>query len=410
VSSSVVTDSNRRAFVIDDDAAVRTSVCRSLAGNGFDPVEFDSTVPFLTQLRLNPPDLVVLNLVFGRSDAVEMIYHLESLKYKGRVLLISGRGEAALAEVHQIGKSHGLAMLPPLPAPFRAGDLRERLNAVPEVRAARPVEQQPANAPTADLVEALDKGWLELWYQPKIDLKSLTVCGAEALIRARHPEHGIVPPSGILPPTDDPLYQPLSRFVLQRAMSDWRHFAEHRLPLKLAINLPVSVICAPDFVGYLREVLPKGPKFPGLFAEITEDDVTREPGWVREVATQLKLYNVDISIDDFGSAYSSLSRLLHLPCVEVKLDRNFITNCSADQQKRALCRMVIDLARSFNVSTCAEGVETIEDLRTLKKMGCDTAQGYLFAKPLPRHAFVEKLRTSKPVAALPAVPGAAKVA
>jgi EAL domain-containing protein (putative c-di-GMP-specific phosphodiesterase class I)/ActR/RegA family two-component response regulator len=406
----VVTDSNRRAFVLDDEPAVRTIVCRSLTANGFDPVEFGTTVPFLTQLRINPPDLVVLDLVLGQSDAVEMIYHLESLKYQGRVLLISGRGEGALSEIHQIGRSHGLTMLPPLAKPFRAGDLRDRLNSVPEIRTAPSAAKQPDNAPTVDLAEALDKAWLELWYQPKIDLKSLTVCGAEALIRARHPEHGIVPPSGLLPPTDDPLYQPLSRFVLQRAMSDWRHFAEQKILLKLAVNLPVSVIYAPDFVGYLREVLPRDAKFPGLFAEVTEDDVTREPEWVREVATQLKLYNVHISIDDFGSAYSSLSRLLHLPCVEVKLDRSFITNCSSDQQKRALCRMVIDLARSFNVSTCAEGVETIEDLRTLRKMGCDTAQGYLFAKPMERHAFVEKLKTSKQAGVLQAAPGAARVA
>ena len=406
------TDSNRRAFVLDDETAVRTIICRSLTANGFDPVEFNSTVPFLTQLRINPPDLVVLDLVLGQSDAVEMIYHLESLKYQGRVLLVSGRGEGPLAEIHQIGRAHGLAMLPPLPKPFRANDLRDRLNAVPETRAAPPPTKppQPDDPPTIDLAEALDKAWLELWYQPKIDLKSLTVCGAEALIRARHPEHGIVPPSALLPPTDDPLYQPLSRFVLQRAISDWRHFAEHKMPLKLAINLPVSVIYAPDFVGYLRQVLPKDPKFPGLFAEVTEDDVTREPEWVREVAAQLKLYNVHISIDDFGSAYSSLSRLLHLPCVEVKLDRSFITNCSSDQQKRALCRMVVDLAHSFNVSTCAEGVENIEDLRTLRKMGCDTAQGYLFSKPLERHAFVEKLKTSGQAGFLPAAPVATRVA
>ena len=201
-----------------------------------------------------------------------------------------------------------------------------------------------------------------------------------------------MPPSGLLPPVDDPLYQPLSRFVIQCAMSDWRHFAEQQLPLKLAINLPVSVVYAPDFVGFVREQLPKDARFPGLLAEITEDELIREPEWVREVATQLKLYNVHISIDDFGSAYSSLSRLLNLPCVEVKLDRSFISGCSSDTEKRTLCKTVVDLAHTFGVSICAEGVETTEDLRALIAMGCDTAQGFLFAKPMERAAFVEKLR------------------
>jgi DNA-binding response OmpR family regulator len=141
----VVTDSNRRVFVLDDDPAVRTTVCRSLVANGFEPAEFGSTVPFLTQLRINPPDLVVLDLVLGQSDAVEMINHLESLKYRGRVLLISGRGEGALAEIHRIGRAHGLAMLPPLSKPFRASELRERLNAVADVRAEAPPRSSRTN-------------------------------------------------------------------------------------------------------------------------------------------------------------------------------------------------------------------------------------------------------------------------
>jgi EAL domain-containing protein (putative c-di-GMP-specific phosphodiesterase class I) len=282
-------------------------------------------------------------------------------------------------------------MLPPLAKPFRASDLKDRLSSVPEIRDA-PSAAQCGDEPVVDLAEALAKSWLELWYQPKIDLKSLTVCGAEALIRARHPKHGIVPPAGLLPPTDDPLHQPLTRFVIERAMGDWRQFADQQMPLKLAINLPVSVICAPDFVGSLRPLLPKDARFPGLFAEITEDEIIRDPEWVREVATQLRLYNVHISIDDFGSAYASLSRLLHLPCAEVKLDRSFISNCAADQHKRALCRTVVDLAHSFGVTTCAEGVESIQDLRALIGMGCDTAQGFLFAKPMERQAFVQKLR------------------
>jgi EAL domain-containing protein (putative c-di-GMP-specific phosphodiesterase class I)/ActR/RegA family two-component response regulator len=387
----VVTGTVRRAYVLDDEPGVRAVVCRALAANGFDAVEFSTTVPFLTQLRINPPELVVLDLVLGQSDAVEIINHLESLKYAGRILLISGRGEVALKEIQQIGKSHGLAMLPPLAKPFRASELRERLNAAAELRGAAPAVQD-VDEPVLDLSEALEKNWLELWYQPKIDLKSLTVCGAEALIRAKHPEHGIVPPAGLLPPTDDPLYQPLTRFVIERAMADWRHFADQQMPLKLAINLPVSVIYAPDFVGFLRELLPKDPRFPGLFAEIKEDDISREPEWVREVATQLKLYNVQISIDDFGSAYSSLSRLLNLPCAEVKLDRTFISNCSWDRHKQTLCRTVVDLAHSFGVTTCAEGVENIQDLRALIDMGCDSAQGFLFAKPMERQAFVQKLR------------------
>jgi EAL domain-containing protein (putative c-di-GMP-specific phosphodiesterase class I) len=145
----------------------------------------------------------------------------------------------------------------------------------------------------------------------------------------------------------------------------------------------------------IRELLSIDRRFPGLIVEVTEDDIIKDPELIREIATQLKIYNVRISIDDFGSAYSSLSRLLELPCVELKLDRSFVANCSADPQKQTLCRTVIDLAHQFNASVCAEGVETADDLRALIAMGCDVAQGFLFARPMTLGPFAKTL-TAQP--------------
>ena len=101
----------------------------------------------------------------------------------------------------------------------------------------------------------------------------------------------------------------------------------------------------------------------------------------------MKLYDVRISIDDFGTAHSSLSRLLELPCVELKLDRSFVSNCASNRLKNALCQTVVDLAHRVGSQVCAEGVETVEDLEAIMRMGCDTAQGYLFAKPMPPETF-----------------------
>src|SRR5262249_40657519 len=155
-------------------------------------------------------------------------------------------GKAVLAEVERIGRSHGLTMLPPLAKPFRAQDLNERLAVSPpdpSGLAAAPAPRASAKLagacqPVVDLDEALRHDWLELWYQPKIDLRSLSVCGAEALLRARHPERGVVLPCGLLPSAGDPLYRPLTRFVIRRAMTDWGYFAERGLKLKLALNVP----------------------------------------------------------------------------------------------------------------------------------------------------------------------------
>jgi EAL domain-containing protein (putative c-di-GMP-specific phosphodiesterase class I)/ActR/RegA family two-component response regulator len=376
------------AYVLDDEAHIGKMVCQVLGRCGYAAQHFTSPAPFFAELRNAPPDLVVLDLALGQSDAVEVIRHLEALSFKGSVLLISGRDEATLIEITHIGERHGLAMLMPLAKPFRVADLKSRLIATEGEAQREPRDGRSADAGgdgkvAVHICDALSHRWLELWYQPKIDLKSLTVCGAEALLRARHPEHGIIYPPSLLPPAGDPDYQPLSRFVIERAMADWQGFADRHLPLKLAVNMPASVILAPDFVDLVRQHLPARADFPGLIVEVTEDEVIREPELIREIATQLKLYNVWMSIDDFGSGYASLSRLKDLPFVEVKIDRSFVSDCASNQLKHGLCQTIVDLAHRFGASVCAEGVESAQDLRALIAMGCNSAQGFLFSKAVP---------------------------
>jgi two-component system cell cycle response regulator len=380
------------AFVLDDEPKIAALVGKVLGACGIVPRQFTSPEPFLAELEASPPELVVLDLSLGQSDAVEVIRHLEILKYKGEILLISGRDEATLVEIAQIGRRHGLTMLPPLRKPFRAGDLKQRLAAPhsashhddtrPAVAEHRPDLTVPKRI-KVPLVDALRNDWLEVWYQAIIDLKSLSVCGAEALVRARHPSHGLIIPADLLPPAGHPAYEPLSKFVIGQAMADWGRFVEQGLRLRMSVNVPVSVIHTPNFINMVRSLLPADASFPGLTIEITEDEVIRDPKWAREIASQLRLYNVGISIDDFGSAYASLSRLNDLPVIEVKIDRSFVAGCAADQLKHGLCQTVVDLAHRFGATACAEGVEAPADLRALIKMNCDNAQGYLFAEPMP---------------------------
>lgn len=404
---------HRGAFVLDDEAEIGAIVCKVLATLGIAAKQFTEPLQFLLDVKRSPPDLVILDLALGRSDAVDVIRKLEVLRFAGRVLLISGRGEATLRDIEQIGRTHGLQMMPPLQKPFRVADLKAALQAGPAPATSAGEREQPDAEPMPDdpghmLAEALRHDWLELWYQPKIDLQSLCICGAEALVRARHPERGLVEPAGLLPPAGHALYKPLTRFVVRRVVADWNAFAGRGHALKLAINVPASILGAPGFVDFIRQALPAHPQFPGLIVEVTEDEVISDIASIHEVATQLRLYNVWISIDDFGSAYASLSRIKDLPFREVKLDRSFVANCAADGLKRGLCQTVSDLAHRFGASACAEGIETAADLRCLVDLGFDTAQGFIFARPMPADHFLEfiVLRRGEPFDALrPAEPG-----
>jgi EAL domain-containing protein (putative c-di-GMP-specific phosphodiesterase class I)/ActR/RegA family two-component response regulator len=389
--------SKRVAYVLDDEPQIGAFVRHALTAQGYVARQFASWVPLLAEMRTVQPELIVLDVALGQTDAVEVIRHLEILHYAGKVLLISGRDASTLADIEQIGKSRGLTMVPSLCKPFRVSDLKARLDLVVgkvQQPDPSPALDEPASGTSRfviDLEEAHRNGWLELWYQAKIDLKTLSVCGAEALLRARHPQFGIVQPANLLPPAGDPSHQPLSRFVIRRAMADWDQFAGLNMPLKPSVNMPASVVNAPEFIGLLRELLPKDERFPGLVIEVTEDEVIRDTALVRETATQLKLYKTWLSIDDFGAAHSSMSRLLDLPCIELKIDRSFVASCGSDRSKRTLCKTVIDLGHRFNVTVCADGVDTPEDLRSLVEMGCDTAQGSMFVRPMHPAKFAKML-------------------
>ena len=373
------------AFVVDDEAQVRSFVAEALAASGYTAHQVGSSIELEAALVQWPPAVIVLDLSLGNSDAIEVIRSLSASRFRGDVILITGRDEATLREVQSVGERRGLSMLQPLMKPFRLEALRERLRAVHH--------RDTTPGTGVNLEAALKNKWLELWYQPKIDLRTMLVCGAEALVRLRHPVHGVVPPDQFLPRPRDPLYHPLTDYVVRKSLADWSIFADHRMTSRLAVNVPASVLQRPGFVANLRDHLPKHPKFPGLIVEITEDEAISDPELAREIAVQLKLYDVYVSIDDFGAGYSSLERLNELPFAEIKLDRSYVQGCSSDDRRREMCQVVKDLAKRFGIVSVAEGVEEKDDLKVLLEIGYDVAQGFLFAKPMPSENFVQMIES-----------------
>ena len=367
----------RSAFIVEDDPRVSVFLADVLTSEGFVSRQFSQLPDVEAALTQQRPEIIILDLSLHGSDAVETIRSLAAARFKGKVLLVSGHDQSTIDEVGEIGSRHGLAMLPSLHKPFKMQDLKDKLDQV----------MVPKAVDAIDFETALQNNWLELWYQPKIDLSSMLICGAEALLRLRHPERGVLLPSEFLPPPGDPLFQPLTDFVVRRALADWSVLAANQITNRLAINVPASVLQNPDFVANVRRHLPASETFPGLIVEITEDEAINDLELAREVAIQLKLYNIHIAIDDFGAGYSSLARLQELPFAELKLDRSFVSGCAIDDRKQLMCRNVVELAHRSNILAVAEGVETASDLEVLTRLGFDIAQGFIFAKAMERADF-----------------------
>ncbi|TDM99567.1 diguanylate phosphodiesterase, partial [Lactobacillus crispatus] len=194
---------------------------------------------------------------------IEVSKILETLvrkDYRGKVLVIGQPDSIIVKAVRQIGDEYGIAMLPALSTPFSAGTLRDSLASL--------LPLEPAPSPAVDVPEALKAGWLELWYQQKIHLRTLVPSGAEALIRMRHPAWGVVPPAYFIPDESDPHFHALSEFVIERAIEDWRYLIEQIGPINLSINLPISFLADDHAVRELCYRIPDHAAFAGLLIEV----------------------------------------------------------------------------------------------------------------------------------------------
>ena len=369
----------RIAYILDDEPEFRDFITQIATAAGFSTRSFGDVTSLEMALTEGLPEVIVLDLSLGASDGIDVIRSLAASRFGGAILLISGRDAETIDEVSKIGAHYGLTMLPFLQKPFLLEQFTERLDLLASIK--------PAVASEGALESALRNGQLELWYQPKIDLNSWLVSGAEALIRLRHPERGFFLPSAFLPSSGDPLQSSLADFVMRRSLADWSFFAASGLAIKLAINMPISIFETPEFVGHLRKYLPDHKDFPGLIVELTEDEVIRNPDLAREVALQLKLYNIGVSIDDFGRGYSTLERVQTLPFAELKIDRSHVDGCSNSQEQYRRCKGIADFAHRFGMVVVAEGVESLSDVQALRRMKCDMLQGRIFAAPMERKEF-----------------------
>jgi len=265
-----------------------------------------------------------------------------------------------------------------------------------------------ATAGTPTLRELLRRGWLELWYQPKIELKTKRLIGAEALVRGRRPDGSVIAPAAFLPGAKEADMLALTEHVILTALRDFEDCVLQGASVKFAVNVPVSALIKLPIARMLREYRPPTPNWPGLILEVTEDEILDDLKLANHIASELRSLNCTLALDDFGAGYSSLARLRQLPFSELKIDRSYVSNCHDDKVNAGICDTIVKLARRFELNTVAEGIETSAESETLLAIGCDIGQGYLFAKPMPKDAFLKaisrRLVGGRKPAAKPGVP------
>jgi len=247
-----------------------------------------------------------------------------------------------------------------------------------------------------DLRTAVERGEFELYYQPLVELQTGRVTELEALLRWRHPTRGIVPPLDFIPLAEETgLIVPIGSWVMAdacRQVREWQGRFPRDEPLTLSVNLSVKQFAQPDFVANLVGIVRTSGLDPRcLKLEITETIAIDDPERTRGMLDELRGLGVRMYLDDFGTGYSSLGQLHRLSLDAIKIDRSFVMRMTDGPMHWQLVHTVRNLARNIGVAVIAEGVETVEQLAELRGLGCESAQGYLFSRPVPANEIEQML-------------------
>ena len=218
-------------------------------------------------------------------------------------------------------------------------------------------------------------GWDELWYQPKIELRTKRLVGAEGLLRARRPDGSIVPPGDFLPGAKEEEMLALTERVIVTALRDFEDCAVHGASVKLSVNVPVSALVKLPLARMLREHRPPTPNWPGLILELSESVLMADGQPAAQVLQELRGRGFRLALDDFGAGYSSLGRLRDFSVDILKMDQSFVAGIGNGLTDGAILRAIIGIANTLGLMTIADGVERPEQLAALNAMGCHAGQG-----------------------------------
>lgn len=243
-----------------------------------------------------------------------------------------------------------------------------------------------------NLREAISNHEFELFYQPQIHIESGELIGVEALIRWNHKELGSIPPLEFIPLAEESnLIKPIGEWVLQTACAQAKKWQDMGYSnLTMAVNLSARQLDDKHFVQTLKKMLKSiQNKSSCLEIEITETSVMNSPDKMHDILNEIKMLDVKLAMDDFGTGFSSLSYLRRFPFDKIKIDRSFITDITHNTEDAAIVKSIIELSHSLNKTVIAEGVETLAQAKKLTTFNCDEIQGYLISKPLSAAQFEE---------------------
>ncbi len=370
-----------RVLVIDDEEDICDIISEIAAARGFEVDSINDPTKVADKLVLFKPDIILLDLMMPGTDGVELLRLLVDKVKSAKICLMSGSDARVLNSARRLGSAHGLDVIATFEKPIDMTLLRSTLDQFSA--------GENKSVVGMDIAQALALGQLILYYQPVIEIATRRVKGAEALIRWAHPTRGILPPSEFLDEiVKEGLMQPMTEHVLNTAIhqiAKWHSAGEN---LMVSVNVTASSLLELSLPDHIAELCAQHQVPPErLILEVTETEAMRDVTRTMDVLLRMRIRNIGVSIDDFGTGHSSLRELQRMPFSEMKIDRSFVLDMANNRDYTVIVNSVIDLGHNLGLKVVAEGVEDVRIWRMLAERNCDYAQGFYMAKPMPPEEF-----------------------
>jgi EAL domain-containing protein (putative c-di-GMP-specific phosphodiesterase class I)/FixJ family two-component response regulator len=380
---------NRRILILDDDAAVGQTIQWIAESLGFEAEFVIRPEEFFQRLDQMSPDIITIDLVMPKLDGVEIIRLLAERKCRAKIVISSGMGSRVLEAAQRSALEHGLSILGVISKPISKESLRLMVGVGSESDQPPSVETLSANrdvfeVTAPDLQNALDRHEFVMAYQPKIECGSGVTAGFEALVRWKHPDRGIIMPDDFIPLTEETgLIDALTAQVFDQSL-EWFSQSFPVSDLKLSLNISAKSLVDIQMADHLSALCHRFQiDTERIILELTETSAMVDPILTLDLLTRLRMKGFQLSIDDFGTGFSSMIQLVRLPFSEIKVDKSFVMQAQHSSESRSVIKSIVELGRSLGLIVTAEGVEDLKTLEYINRLGCDLAQGYFIARPMP---------------------------
>ncbi len=382
----------RKLLIIDDEPEIAIFLCDVALELGYDAVATHRPYTF-EQFYSDELGIVILDLVMPGRDGIELLRIMAQHKSRAAIILISGYDTGVLHSAQKLASEHGLHVAGTLSKPIRYTDLEELLGTInfPEKNNDQNKIKTHALPKEQELHQAISNNELEVFFQPQVRFSDKTLNGVEALIRWHHPALGFLGANDIIPLAEQSGFMDMLFVeVVEQSFNQVAQWQEGGLTTCVAINMAPCNFKDLDLPEWISSKIKKfGLSSEQISLEVTETTLMQELIKSLDIMTRLRMKQIKLSIDDFGTGYSSLLQLHRIPFSEMKIDKSFVMRATSDKEALAIVKMTIMLGHELGMEVVAEGIEDQKTWNLLSELGCDIAQGYFIARPMPGTQLLE---------------------